>query len=873
MKKMILVDGNSLMYRAYFGMAHQANLTQNSKGLYTNAIYAFARMINTLVGRDYDNILVAFDAGKKTFRHEFQTDYKAGRSAMPDELRVQIAYIKEFLDIMRIKRYELPLYEADDIIGTLAKRAKEENYQVEIYSSDKDLLQLIDDNVKVILTRKGMSDLEVYTKESFYEKYQIHVNQFIDLKAMMGDKSDNLCGIPGIGEKKAVKYLIEYKDLNTIIEHAHEIKGADGEKIKNNIESALLCQKMATINCDSPIEVTIDDTVKHERNTDRLVEFYQELEFQSLLKEMSLKKVKDTDKDDYIVVSDPSKLNEILIPYSSLIFETPDYNYHKSPLLAIGIKNKMGNFILKPDMLYSSFDLQLFLEDENNHKSIFDYKRAYVLLKRLGYELRGVDFDLLLATYILNPSIAKEEFKIISDSYKYYDVYYDEAIYQKGAKKTIPSEEVYFAHINKKVTCLHTLKNDVIEKLTDRNQIHLLTEIEIPLSKVLGKMEHLGMKVDIDELNIQEKALNDRIEELQKLIYEISKVEFNIQSPKQLGAVLFEHLGLDCPKKTKSGYSTDIEVLESLRDKHEIIDLIIEYRQVTKLNSTYVAGLREQIYPDFKVHTIFQQALTQTGRLSSVEPNLQNIPIRTKEGHLVRKMFVPANQDNILFSADYSQIELRVLAHMADVKKLIEAFNTNEDIHSKTAKEVFGKTEITSEDRRRAKAVNFGIVYGISSYGLATDLGISNYEASNFIKKYMEIYPEIKVFMDDTIDSCKALGYVKTIKNRMRYIPDINSTVYQVREFAKRTAMNAPIQGSAADIMKIAMVNIDKEMEDRKLKSSMLLTVHDELVFEVYKEEEKIVEELVLRLMEGAVNLDVPLKADHSSGKNWYEVK
>lgn len=875
MKRMILVDGNSLMYRAYYGMAAVGNLTQNSKGLYTNAIYAFARMINHLINSEYDAILVAFDAGKKTIRHEWMGDYKAGRAPMPDEFRMQIAYIKQFLEIMRIKQHEQPLYEADDIIGTMAKKGVEAGFHVDIYSSDKDLLQLIDANTTVHLTKKGMTELESYTPDFFYEKYNIKYTQFVDLKAMMGDKSDNLPGIPGIGEKKAVKYLQTYGTLDDIIEHRSEIKGADGVKISENYEQALLCRKMATIIRDFEINLSVEDTYRKECDRDKLINFYQELEFKSLLKEINYNASENVEKatvTEYEVVNDIWRFKEILLPNSALVFETYDYNYHKNPILAIGLKNKLGTFIIEPDMLFSSIDLQLFISDENN-KSIYDYKRAYVLLKRLGFELNGVDFDLLLASYVLNPSLGKEEFKIVSDYFGYNDVFYDEQVYGKGAKKTLPPKDLLFQHIAKKVNCIYALKDECIEKLKESEQLDLLTEIEIPLSKVLGKMEFTGMKIDKEELNKQKSFLEVDIDSLSNKIYELSGEIFNISSPKQLGIVLFEKMGIPYPKKKGNSYSTDIEILESVRAYSPIIDLVIEYRAKTKLYSTYIVGLEEQIYPDNKVHTIFQQALTNTGRLSSVEPNLQNIPIRTAEGHLIRKMFVPENPDNILYSADYSQIELRVLASMANVTKLKEAFASGEDIHTKTAMDVFGKTTIDKEDRRRAKAVNFGIVYGISAFGLANDLGISNVEASNFIKKYYEVYPEIKEFMDNLIKDCSEKGYVKTLKNRIRYIPEIKSSIYMQREFGKRMAMNAPIQGTAADIIKIAMIKIDQEFEKRKLRSKMIVSVHDELVFDVVNGEEELVQKIVRMSMQNALNIGVPLDVADSFGKNWYEVK
>ena len=544
MKRLILVDGNSLMYRAYYGMSAGGTPTANSKGLFTNAIYGFARMMNSLIMNPYDAILVAFDAGKKTFRHDMMKDYKAGRAPMPDEFRMQISYIKEFLDIMRIKRWEQDLYEADDIIGTMAKKASDLGYHVDIYSSDKDLLQLISENSTVNMTKKGFSELEDFTPEHFLEVYGIPYTSWVDLKALMGDKSDNLAGVPGIGEKTGVKLLNTYGSLEGIISHKDEIKGSVGEKIRANVDSALLCQKMATILRDFPIGVSIDELDRKEMDKDRLIEFYTELEFKSLLKELTFDAPKiEQNKIEYKAITNGSDLSDILEDNSAMIFETFEYNYHKSPLLAIGIKNSKGTFVVDPNIIFNSMDFMMFLSDKKNHKAIFDYKRAYVLSKRLGLELLGVDFDLLLATYILNPSAAKEEFKGIADFYGISDCYYDEAIYGKGAKKFIPEKNVIYSHVAKKVNTLYALKCEAIEKLKEKDQYHLLTEIEIPLSRVLGKMEFQGMMVDKEELNRQEYALNQDINILVEKIYTLANHEFNISSPTQLGTVLFDEVG------------------------------------------------------------------------------------------------------------------------------------------------------------------------------------------------------------------------------------------------------------------------------------------------------------------------------------------
>ena len=860
------------MYRAFYGM-NVNNLVPNKNGLYTNAIYNFARMINHLIKSDYDNILVAFDAGKKTIRHDLMQDYKAGRSPMPDEFRMQIAYIKEFLDIMHIAQYEQSLYEADDIIGTMSLKAEKEGYHCDIYSSDKDLLQLISDNTTVHLTKKGMTELEDYTPLSFKEKYEISYKQFIDLKALMGDKSDNLPGVSGIGEKKAVKYLLQYNDLDNLIAHADEIKGKDGENIRNDKDTAKLCQKMATIIRDFDINLTLEDTKKKDIDKDKLIEFYKSLEFNSLLKDIETDKPKVLDVSYKVLTNDEELLNS-LIPNSSLIFETYEYNYHSSPLLAIGITNSLGSFIIEPDVICNNKIVKDFLS-QDNHKSIFDYKRAFVVSKRFGFELSKVDFDLLLATYVINSNVAKEEFKSIAEFYDYSNCYYDEEVYGKGVKRQIPDKALLYTHIIRKSNALYLLKDEALKRLEEKNQLSLLTDIEIPLSRVLGKMEFEGMSIDKEELSRQERDLNVSISLLEEKIYEIAGERFNISSPKQLGEILFEKMGLPYPKKQSKSYSTDIDTLNKIKESSPIINYVIDYRAKTKLLSTYVLGMKDYIYPDGRVHTIFQQALTSTGRLSSINPNLQNIPIRTEEGHLIRKMFVPNYSGDKFYSADYSQVELRVLASMANVSHLIDAFNNGIDIHTKTASMVFNKPldMVTALDRRRAKAVNFGIVYGISAYGLAEDLGITNSLASQFISAYYDAYPEIKEYMDKVIEECKENGYVKTLYNRVRYIPEINSKIYMQREFAKRMAMNAPIQGSAADIIKIAMINVDKALEDNGLKSRILVQVHDELVLEVTKGEEEIVQKIVRKSMEEACKLKVPLEVSDSFGDNWCEVK
>ena len=877
MKRLILVDGNSLMYRAYYGLGDPSNMRPNSKGIYTNAILAFVRMVHNLLKSDYDNVLIAFDKGKHTFRHEIMQDYKAGRAHMPDEMRMQIAYLKDFLDRSNIKRLEIDDYEADDIVGTMAKIGEDNGYHVDIYSSDKDLLQLISDSTTVHLTKKGMSELEDFTPDHFREVYELDPSQFIDLKALMGDKSDNISGVPGIGPKKGIKLLQDFKSVEGILENIENIKGKDKEKFIENKDLLLKCKTMVTILRNAPIGISLDDCAKKEPDNEKLKELYTHLELNSLLKDLALetKEVFKKENIEFEYVTSPDMLKNILLPYSTIFVEAMESNYHKATPLAFGLKNHMGNYIIDFSLL-NTLDMILFLSDKENHKNTFDYKRMIVLLKKYGVDLCGVDFDLMLASYILNPTNGNAQFKNIVGYYGYNDVAFEEEVYGKGVKAKVPDDiSLVYNHTISKCNAIHILKKSVTSKLKDNNQFDLYNDIELPLAYVLANVEYNGIKVDTAELARQEEALNSRIIDLEKDIYNLAGEEFNINSPKQLGVVLFEHMGLYYPKKVKalSSYSTDAETLEKIIETHPIVAKILEYRGVAKLKSTYIDGIRDAIYPDGMVHTIFQQALTQTGRLSSIEPNMQNIPVRTEEGKEIRKMFIPRSDRYSVFSSDYSQVELRVLAHMAGVKKLIEAFKKGVDVHTHTAQEIFGHEDITPLERRKAKAVNFGIIYGISAFGLGQDVHISTSEAKKYIERYYEIYPEIKEFMDKTIEYCKENGLVRTICNRVRLIPDINSSNFMQREFAKRTAMNAPIQGSAADIMKIAMIKIFKDMESAHLKSKMIMQVHDEVLIEVYKGEEDKVRDIVLNDMTNAISLDVPLDVDYSFGNNWFEVK
>jgi len=857
------------MYRAYYATAYnKENIMKNSKGQWTNMIYGFVRIFEKLANSDFDGIMVAFDKGKKTFRHEMFKEYKDGRKPMPDELRSQIPLLHQYLELINVKSFMIDNYEADDIIGTLAKKLSSQNIKTQIISSDKDLLQLIDNNITVSLTKKGLTDLENFDPAHLMEVYKLSSAQMLDLKALIGDPSDNISGIKGVGEKTALKLLEKYITLDEILTNAGEIAGKVGELIRTHKEDAILSRTLATIFLEVPLDFEISDLKRKDYNEEALFAFYREMDFHSLIKNKVIPN-ESTKEFVFEVIEDIFKLKEILIDNSALYLETDFDNYHQAEAIGFGLTNKNGNFFIPFEMLELSIDFQLFLSDKTMRKNVYDYKKIHVMLKYRGFELEGVVFDLLLAAYLINPLFTKEDFTVICNHFDYCELGYDQAVYGNN-RRNLPDLTLAKKHIAQKALAIFQLKSLLETKIVENKQEVLFHEIEVPLSRVLGDMEIAGIKIDLLELEQQKAIYETEIQILSEEIYQIAGKNFNINSTKQLGELLFVDLNLTTGKKNKTGYSTDSDTLEKLRDKHPIIEKLIEYRILTKLNSTYIEGLKNTIGKESKVHTIYKQALTQTGRLSSIEPNLQNIPIRTERGRKIRKFFIPEKSNSLFLACDYSQIELRVLAHLADVAKLISAFNNDEDIHEKTAKEIFG--EVNSDLRQKAKAVNFGIIYGISSYGLSEDVGISPKEAKQFIEKYLEVYPEIKKYMDDIITFTKEFKFVKTVMNRKRYIPEIESSNFMIREFGKRTAMNAPIQGSAADIIKKAMVDIARELQAQKLRSKLLLQVHDELILEVEESELLQVEKIVKTKMEQVVNLKVPLKVSIDVGKNWYEV-
>lgn len=881
MSKLLLIDGNSLMYRAYFSTAYSGRLMQTKAGFATNALHGFINMFNKVQKDfDYTHILVAFDAGKKTFRHDLLESYKDGRSATPDDFRIQMPVIKKYLDLMGVHRYEIENFEADDIIGTMAKIGCSASFEkIDVITGDKDLLQLVNDCVTVHITRKGVTDLETYTPNEIMEKYGTTPDKMVDLKGMMGDPSDNLPGIPGIGEKTAIKLIKQFGSLEELLERTDELKGKQKENIENNKDLARLCKEMATIKTDMDDLPSINTLTRSEANHDGLRELYTEMEFNSFLKTLSAPTSPVSPAaqvaDKIEIVTDVSVLDAKEFSDCALHVEVFEANYHNGTVIGFAVANENDAYYVPFEVAQQSTKFTSFLASPTHKKEMFDVKRATVALRWADLELAGVAGDLLLKAYVLNPTTADTEFAKVALHYDLDDVLYDEQFYGKGVKRKVPETSAMASQCVKIATGIKVLTESLSKQLKEAEQWILYQEIELPLTFILAEMEFNGMAVDADVLKEMGVNLDGRIKNLENEIHDLAGSTFNIGSPKQLGVVLFEDMGLP-GKKTKTGsYSTSADILEKLKPNHPIIEKVLEYRMLTKLYSTYIEGLQKVRFDDGKVHTIFHQALTQTGRLSSTEPNVQNIPIRLKEGRLIRKAFIPESTNHVLIAADYSQIELRILAHVCQTESLIEAFNNGEDIHAKTAAEVFELdiNDVTDDHRRAAKAINFGIVYGMSAFGLSENLNISPADAKRYIDNYLEKYSGIKDYMEHTIAEAKDTGYVETLFLRRRYVPEITHKNFMVRSMAERTAINAPIQGSAADIIKVAMIEVHKLMNMHNVKSKMVLQVHDELVFDVPKDEVDLMMNIVKTAMESATELSVPLKADISTGNSWFESK
>lgn len=877
-EKVVLIDGNSIAYRAFFALP----LLNNDKGVYTNAVYGFTTMLLKILEEDQpDHLLVAFDAGKTTFRHETYKEYKGGRQKTPSELSEQFPVLQELLDAFGVHYYKLENYEADDIIGTLATQAGDKGLDVKVISGDKDMLQLVNEQVTVSLTKKGITNVDTYTPSFLLEKMEVRPDQIIDLKALMGDSSDNIPGVPGVGEKTAVKLLKQFETLENLYDHLDEVSGKKlKEKLETNKDNALMSQQLVTIERDAPIDVRIDDIGYEGYQTQKVSTFFKELGFQSLLSRIQDGGEEDIHSEDLpdIDVEVVTHVKEnMLTGNEALVIEMLYENYHTAPVEGLAIVNHEKKIFLSMEDAKACNVFCNWAEDETKEKWVFDAKGTSVALLRHGIDVKGISFDLLLASYLLNPSENNHDIPAIGHRMGEKAVKYDEEVYGKGAKMKRPDDDGEFQeHIARKATVLYNMKEKMEESLKENDQFSLYKELEMPLALILGLMEHRGVSVDVARLEKMGDELEERLNKVEQEIYELAGEEFNLNSPKQLGPILFEKLELPVIKKTKTGYSTSADILEQLEDKHEVIPKILLNRQLRKLKSTYIEGLLKVVNKDTsKIHTRFNQALTQTGRLSSTDPNLQNIPIRLEEGRKIRQAFIPSEEGWVIFASDYSQIELRVLAHIAQDEKLMQAFKDGEDIHTQTASEVFGvaSDEVTGEMRRQAKAVNFGIVYGISDYGLSQSLGITRKEAQTFIDKYLDSYPGVKSYMDETVREAKETGYVTTFMNRRRYLPDIKSRNFNKRSFAERTAMNSPIQGSAADIIKKAMIDLEDRLQKENLHAKVLLQVHDELIIEAPKEEISTLEKLVASVMENTVELDVPLKVDSSYGDTWYDAK
>lgn len=859
MKKIVLVDGNNLLFRSYYATAYTGNIMRNKEGFPTNGVYGFVNMINKIISDEKpEYMMVAFDIGK-TFRHEKYERYKDGRRETPDDLKVQFPVAKKILTAMGIKYLECAGYEADDIIGTISMWCeKDPEYEALIVSSDKDLLQLISDETVVKLLKT--KDYIWMDKKTFNDTYGFDPIHMIDLKALMGDASDNIPGVKGIGEKGAIKLVSEYKTIDNIYENIDKIKGAMQIKLIDGKEDAYYSKDLVTIYREVPLDITFDDLLYKGENADELIDIYNDLGFYSLLRKINTSDIKKekSREDEFKIISD---INDVKISEDTSIYlDTTIGNYHDAEILGIALYNSTLSCYIPYDIFKNNTSIL----DTDYNLSTYDYKKLIVVFNKYGIKVPNINFDTMISAYLLNYE-TKDDICYLANKLNIYIPSYDK-------KEVVTTEEAARRAILK-AKFIYNTKDKLYEDMKREDNIYLFENIEMPLAKVLAKMETTGIRVDKKVLEEMGTEIKIKLEILTRDIYNYAGEEFNINSPKQLGEILFDKLKLPGAKKNKNGYATDIDVLKKLTE-YPIINKILEYRALAKLYSTYIDGIISTIREDGKIHTIYTQTLTRTGRLSSIEPNLQNIPMRSEYGRLIRKAFIPEN-NSVILSSDYSQIELRVFAHLSGVNDLINAFKEGVDIHTKTAMDIFKvpMEGVTKNMRRQAKAVNFGILYGISSYGLAEDIGIPVKEAKEFINKYFETYPGVKDYMDKEIDEAKRTGYVKTIMNRKRVIEELKSSNYKVRSMGERMALNTPVQGSASDILKKAMVEISDIFEKENIKSKMLLQVHDELIFNVYNDEIDKVKDIVYNTMTKVFELKVPLDVDIELGNNWYEAK
>lgn len=859
MKKIVLVDGNNLLFRSYYATAYTGNIMRNKEGFPTNGVYGFVNMINKIISEEKpEYMMVAFDIGK-TFRHEKYERYKDGRRETPDDLKVQFPVAKKILTAMGIKYLECAGYEADDIIGTISMWCeKDPEYEALIVSSDKDLLQLISDETVVKLLKT--KDYIWMDKKTFNDTYGFDPIHMIDLKALMGDSSDNIPGVKGIGEKGAIKLVSEYKTIDNIYENIDKIKGATQIKLIDGKEDAYYSKDLVTIYREVPLDITFDDLLYKGENADELIDIYNDLGFYSLLRKINTSDIKKekSREEKFKIISD---INDVKISEDTSIYlDTTIGNYHDAEILGIALYNSTLSCYIPYDIFKNNTSIL----DTDYNLSTYDYKKLIVVFNKYGIKVPNINFDTMISAYLLNYE-TKDDICYLANKLNIYIPSYDK-------KEVVTTEEAARRAILK-ARFIYNTKDKLYEDMKREDNIYLFENIEMPLAKVLAKMETTGIRVDKKVLEEMGTEIKIKLEILTRDIYNYAGEEFNINSPKQLGEILFDKLKLPGAKKNKNGYATDIDVLKKLTE-YPIINKILEYRALAKLYSTYIDGIISTIREDGKIHTIYTQTLTRTGRLSSIEPNLQNIPMRSEYGRLIRKAFIPED-NSVILSSDYSQIELRVFAHLSGVNDLINAFKEGVDIHTKTAMDIFKvpMEGVTKNMRRQAKAVNFGILYGISSYGLAEDIGIPVKEAKEFINKYFETYPGVKDYMDKEIDEAKRNGYVKTIMNRKRVIEELKSSNYMVRSMGERMALNTPVQGSASDILKKAMVEISDIFEKENIKSKMLLQVHDELIFNVYNDEIDKVKDIVYNTMTKVFELKVPLDVDIELGNNWYEAK
>lgn len=858
---MVLVDGNSLLYRAFYALP----LLHTSDGIYTNGVYGFLTMFNRVMQQEQpSHVAVAFDKDKHTFRKEMYTDYKANRSVAPDELGGQFALIREVLSALNVSYIEIPGYEGDDIIGALSLLAEEAEMETLIVTGDNDALQLVSERVKVLVNKKGITETELYDEARVLEKWEVMPDRMIEIKALMGDSSDNIPGVPGVGAKTAIKLIKEYGTLENLYEHLEEIGGKMHEKLAQNRDQAFMSRKLAAIARKFDAGLEINQLVIKEPHRDELIDLYRRLEFNNLLNAIQATPAKpqiDEREVDLIYIDSPKDMQALAALAASVesiaMYIKTDYHH---PMWAniedfyFEVSNRVYCLQLKSGLERLEWVRHL-VGDANIKKIVHNYNFTRVLLSRQGIELAGVMGDTMLLGYVNDPSVQGDDLKSALFNF---------------LNRNLPKENIALqvAGIQELYSALH--------ETTDEELFNLYKEVELPLAKILAAMECRGVKIDLSTLQALSLDLGGRITAIEENIYRLAGKKFNINSPKQLAQVLFEDLGLTPVKKTKTGFATGVEVLEKLYDEHEIIPAILDYRQLAKLKSTYVDALQSLIHPETgRVHTIFKQATTATGRLSSVEPNLQNIPIKMEEGRRIRKAFIAGDDDWTLLSADYSQIDLRSLAHISGDKELIETFRQGIDIHTRTAAQIFKVPleQVNPDLRRRAKAVNFGIVYGISDFGLARDTGVSRKEAAQYIERYLDNFPGVRQYMHDIVEFGKTHGYVETLLKRRRYLPDLNARNKNVQAFAQRMALNTPIQGTSADIIKLAMLKVDEGLKTKKLRTRMLLQVHDELVLEVPKSELQEAAVLVRDCMENACELKVPLKVSLESGDNWYDMQ